>query len=56
MKAALQMPDILINYLNKTLACASKAYSSFDNKAAILCLQRMCVAVNDFSVMNLKEL
>ncbi|WP_294565276.1 DNA polymerase III subunit delta [uncultured Succinatimonas sp.] len=56
MKAALQMPDILINYLNKTLASASKAYSSFDNKTAFLCLQRICTAVNNFSVMNLEEL
>lgn len=54
--AALQMPDKLINYLNKTLAQASKAYSAFDNKTALLCLQRMCAVVDNFDVMNLKEL
>ena len=55
-KAALQMPEILVNYLNTTLALASKAYSTFDNKTAYLALQRMCVSVNNFSVMNLHEI
>ncbi len=56
LRAAAQMPDQLLDYINATLAEASRAVSTFETDRAYLCLQRICVCVRNFQVMNLRPL
>ncbi len=56
LKAAMQMPPQLYNYLSDELATASKLWSTFRNDEALACLQNICTAVGNFAVMSFKSL
>ncbi len=52
-KAAVHMPDELIDYIAKELSQASYDFSCFDFTKVILSLQRMAVAMRNFQAMQL---
>lgn len=56
MMAINNMPEVLLNYLTKSIAKASIDLKHFDTNNCFLKLQNMAIAVNNFAVMQLEEI